>query len=1009
MRIPISGLWTNPNDFDAPQGSTEVLDNMTFDRPNEAEPRRGFGLLEVTSTLTGPIDQGTTFRGFTIVHHNTTKISRWTGTAWSTYSGTFSAPDDVAGRRVHFEQMAGSLFVTTSAGVYELDDPEGEWRLTGAPKALDGTATLRRTVNETGFATSGGQWAYRFEWAYKNANGRLQIGPPSGRVLVQNPADVEATAANISKPNASTTVTVVNTTHGFATGEYVDVTLTGAETYFAAGTFQVTVVSPTSFTYSDGVNNGSGVTQNPGNNIAYGFTNGRAVSLAVPIPDGITVDYSLLVFRSAKSAGATSEPSDQLAQVYERSPTNLEITAKAMTVVDLCPDAFRGALLDTSAETVLAAKYRPPMCADIAQFHGCAFCAATTWIHQLPVQLIAVGGSTGVQVGDALAFYSNPASTTAATILFTITAATSENTATGQFKVYTDGTASQNIANTAKSIIRVVNERAANTTIYGAYESADLDAPGKITFYGRGPEVDQFVLEVHPPSSLITAGAFIPVLAQLVGITDMTRVGTTVTVNTTNPNNGFASGQQVQLLLTTDATNFPNGVKTITVVDPNTFTYTEAGPAVGPLGNGGFFSSQPLLDTASTQIARTDRLAFSLPDQPWSVPLPNELFIEGNPAESRTYPVIQRAVATRDRLYVLADSGLFQVTGFYPDFVVTTLQTPLRLLAAETPVSTGTPGRVYGLTDQGEVGVMTSASVVSTPIQDRFQALQSTTGDALGAYSFGVAYPSDYKVLVFTPTASTDTASAQAYVFHLRDGHWARWSIPATAGWVDPDSDLLYLGQADGSVWVEKKSRFLGDYSDPGNDVLALYDYGDVTTPDADHKTLAAGVVDPRLYISPGTVVQSVFSSTKAVVTAVTASSITIRATSGFNSTNQLNVLGSAYTKTVRWTRWFGKEGPQQDKEVTAGLVLVQPPPSSGPEFTSLALSTATDYDPSFSSPETLTLNSVMTSQMPFKVANAQQRAGWYSFKLTHSAALERFRLYGLSLLSKPAGPKEGF
>lgn len=1006
VRIPVAGLFSNPNDFDDPPGSTEVLDNFTFDRPNIGETRRGFGLLELTPTIDGPITQGTTFRGFQIVHHDTDKISRWTGTAWSTYTGTFAAPDDVPNRRVHFEQMAGSLFATTAAGVYELDAPDGTWRLTGAPKALDSTATLRRTVNETGFATSNGQWAYRVEWGFRNANGRLQIGPPSGRFLVQNPADFTATAANISKPNASTTVTVINTTHGLVTGEYVDVTLGGAETYFAAGTFQVTVLSATSFSYSDALNNGSGVTQNPGADINYGFTNGRAVTLAIPIPDGITVDYFVLVFRSAKSAGATSEPSDQLAQVYERSPTNLEITAGTMTVVDITPDAFRGQLLDTSAETLLASKYQPPECADLAQFHGCAFCAATTWMHQLPLQLFALGGTSGLQVGDFLGFISNPASASGATILFTVSAATAENAALGQFKLFTDGTTSQNIANTAKSLVRIVNERAANTTIYASYESGDLDAPGKMMFTARSPSVDQFVVEVHPPSTLLSAGAFIPTLPQLIGITDMTRVGTTVTVNTAS-NHGFTSGQAVQLILTTETTNFPNGTKTITVVDPNTFTYTESGPAVGPLGNGGFFSSQPLLESASTQIARTDRLAFSLPDQPWSVPLPYELFVEGNPTKSQVYPLIQAIESTRDRLYVVADSGLFQVTGFFPDFSVTTLQSPLKLLTGETLVSTGTPGRVYGLTEQGEVEVMTSAAVVSTSIQDKFQALQSTTGDALPNYAFSVAYPSDYKVLVFTPTASTDTASQQAFVFFLRDGNWSRWSIAASTGWVDPDSDKLYLGQADGSVWVEKKSRFLGDYADPGSTVLATLDYTTVTTPDADHKRLTT-VVDPRNYVAVGAVVRNSFSSTSAIVDAVTATTVDVRITSGFNANGSFDVLGAAYTQTIRWSRWFGKEGPTLDKEVTSGLVLVEKPTTT-PEFTSITISAATDYDPAFSTPETLTLNSVMTSQLPFKVPTAQQRGGWFQFEVVHAAALKRLRLLGLSLNYKPAGAKEGY
>lgn len=1001
MKLPIRGLWTAPNVFDAPLGSTERLDNMVFE-DGIAVPRRGFQLLEGTPTITGPIRQITFFRGYPVVHHNSTQISRWTGTAWSTYSGSFAVPSSSASGHVHFENANQSLFVTTDAGVYELDTPAGSWRLTGAPKALDGTATLRRTVNETGFATANKQWAYRVEWLYKNANNRLQYGAPSGRFLVQNPANIVATTANIAKLNGSTTVTVTNTTHGFATGEYVDVTLGGAETYFAAGTFQVTVVSSTSFTYSDAVNNGSGVTQNPGANITYGFMNGRNVSVAIPIPSQVTVDYTAVVFRSDGSATATTEPNDRCAQVYERGPTNLEIAAGTMTIVDIASDDFRGALIDVAAETILAAKYQPPVCADVVQYHNCGFFACSRTLQAMEMQLIS---AAAIVINDVISFADSPENLANRTFLRSLAATATEGASS--FKVYSDGSAAQNIANTMRSLTRVINaQTAGNLPLYAEYISGDAEAPGKIRVYGRTAAVGRFTAWVDLSSaSKATGRAFNPELPYATSITDLSRSGTTVTA-VCSVTHDLAVGQQVNVDRSNNTTDFPNGVKTVaTVPAGGTFTYTEAGNAVAPgSGRTAHVYSAPLTDYTSLNINRTDRLAFSLPDQPWSVPLPNELFIDGDGANtgSTGSPTIHRLKANRDYLYVHADTGLYVVSGYYPDFQVTTLQTPLKDLAPEVVASSGTPGRVYSLTDQGAVEIRVGAGAISGPIENIFQGLSSSSAllAALKSYAFGVAYPSEHRMLYFLPDSSDDTEAKMAYVWDDAAREWSGpWSTTGSAAAVDPVTDRLYLGKSDGSMWVERKTRTVADHADPSTSSAALKSYS------------AAGggtiTVDAVSGIYVGDTVKDASSNTRTLVTAINGSVLTVVSSTGFTAPGSLDVEKAAYTKTVRSIRIFGKEGAEVDKNFTSGLLLVDPPDSAA-EFTTMGLSFMNDYSPTLSSAETLTLDSVMTSQVPFIVPSDMQRAGWLKYNLTQAVANERFGLEGVTLHYTPVGAKQG-
>jgi len=201
------------------------------------------------------------------------------------------------------------------------------------------------------------------------------------------------------------------------------------------------------------------------------------VSLDITIPTGITLDHFFQVYRTAMSPSASIDPGDEPQLVYEGNPTSSDLSNGYITVIDIVPDSLRGAALYTndSQEGISQSNERPPLCWDMTNYQNYTFYANTTSKQRLSLTIIAAGGDSGIQVGDTL--------TLAGT---TYTAASSEDSSTGQFQVFTSGTPSQNIADTALSLVRVINQYSSNTSVYASYLSGVNDLPGMISVFERG-------------------------------------------------------------------------------------------------------------------------------------------------------------------------------------------------------------------------------------------------------------------------------------------------------------------------------------------------------------------------------------------------------------------------------------------------------------------------------------------------------------------------------------------
>lgn len=212
----------------------------------------------------------------------------------------------------------------------------------------------------------------------------------------------------------------------------------------------------------------------------------RDVSLTFTIPAGITTSDFFQVYRSKASASSSDEPNDELQLVYEENPSGAEITAKSVTFTDSTPDSLMGAFLYTNAsqEGLQESNDEPPMAKDIALFKGYVFFANVQSKYRRSVKLLAVGG-IGLVADDTI---------TVGGVVYTAKA--SENIPANQFQVYTSGSAAQNIADTALSLVKVINQSASNTAVYAYYESGYQDLPGQILITTRTIDSNNFVTSV---------------------------------------------------------------------------------------------------------------------------------------------------------------------------------------------------------------------------------------------------------------------------------------------------------------------------------------------------------------------------------------------------------------------------------------------------------------------------------------------------------------------------------
>jgi len=521
---------------------------------------------------------------------------------------------------------------------------------------------------------------------------------------------------------------------------------------------------------------------------------GKDVELTFTVPQGITTNYFYQVYRTNASVNVDVDPGDDMKLVIEKNPTTAELKAGLITVVDSTPDSFKGEDLYTSPrqEGIAQSNDPPPFAKDIAVFKNMAFYANTKTVQRLFLTIVGIDNLTGkkIRIGN-----------------ITYTFSSTENISLAQIQVFTTGLPSQNVDDTARSMVRVINRHANNTNIYARYISGTTDAPGKIVLESR--DLNDPAFKVLCNDFTVGSTNFNPNIApQNNPITSISVSGTT-TVTTTNPH-GLVTGDKI-FIVGSNSTPTIDGTRVVTVTGTNTFTVPVS---VTVAGTEGAWKKESEVETSDNESVK-NRVYYSKLGLHEAVPEINFFNVGSGEKE------IQRIVPLRDSLFVLKTDGVFRISGESPQSLsLVPFDNSTAIVAPDTAVVGN--NQVFCFTNQGVTTISdTGVSVISEPLKDdilnitKFPNIQST--------SFAVFYDTDRKYLLWLPESPNDISAPKAYCYNTTTNSWTNWNISKTAGVVSTGNDRLYLGAADiNNIEIERKDFKRSDFSDREFDLTVI-------------------------------------------------------------------------------------------------------------------------------------------------------------------------------------------
>lgn len=212
----------------------------------------------------------------------------------------------------------------------------------------------------------------------------------------------------------------------------------------------------------------------------------KNVDLTVYIPSELIAGDIMQFYRTAQVSGTSDDTSaDEMALIYQYALTSTDITNAYVTFTDSITDELRGASLYTSPsqEGINQANERPPLCSDLALFRSSfMFYANTKTRQRLFVTLVSTSSLSGKTITLGGVTYN-----------FGATEIISGG-GSPQAKVSATGVAAFDIDETARSLVRVINRYASNTTIYAYYQSGPDDLPGQMVIEEKGVGASAFTL-----------------------------------------------------------------------------------------------------------------------------------------------------------------------------------------------------------------------------------------------------------------------------------------------------------------------------------------------------------------------------------------------------------------------------------------------------------------------------------------------------------------------------------
>lgn len=355
-------------------------------------------------------------------------------------------------------------------------------------------------------------------------------------------------------------------------------------------------------------------------------------------------------------------------------------------------------------------------------------------------------------------------------------------------------TPAQQVDETARSLVRVIN-RNSSEFIYAFYLSGPSDVPGLMQLESRLLNTEPFYIIANNAS---TGDSFTPIISPTNTITANTIANPTVVSSAAH---GLVNGDQI-IIANSNSTPSINGLRTVTVLSPSTFSVPVNVTIAGTTGVWRLASTAVVSDNEISP----NRIYFSKTQQPEAVPIVN--YFDVGPKDK----VIQRIVPLRDSLFVLKEDAIYRISGDSSSsgFAQALFDSSAFIAAADSAAVLN--NQIFMFSNQGIVVVTdTGVSIISIPIEDL--VLPLVLGSNFATATFGVSYESDRSYMLFTITDNNEEIATQCFRYNTNTEAWTKWEETKNCGIVL--TEHLYFGAGDTNYTeIERKSFNRTDYAD---------------------------------------------------------------------------------------------------------------------------------------------------------------------------------------------------
>jgi hypothetical protein len=375
-----------------------------------------------------------------------------------------------------------------------------------------------------------------------------------------------------------------------------------------------------------------------------------------------------------------------------------------------------------------------------------------------------------------------------------------ENVATNEILLASDGSISQNIDSTARSLTHVVNSND-NETIYADYLYDPTQPPGKIAFESRLLNDDTFYFLGNNANTGLSFFVDIgPLYVSNTLVTATTSIGTPTI--TTSAAHGLVDGDYV-LLVNTGLANVDGYWK---VDNSTSTTFQITSNAAATTSSGAILNTEDAV--ASSDEEQVNRLYYSKLQQPESVPLLNYVDLgAGNKS-------ILRILGLSNSLFIFKEDGIYRLTSEGPPFTLDVFDPSSILIAPETVSLLN--GFIYYWSRQG-INRLSEAGLdlISQSIDDVIKEVSSNNYTNFKTATWGCGYESDNTYYLGTVNEESDTKAQITYRFSTLTNTWVTADTASTCAVVESDSDIMYIGASD-IPYIEKERKDFDrtDYSD---------------------------------------------------------------------------------------------------------------------------------------------------------------------------------------------------